>query len=187
MVDVLVKHAVNSEEQLLIQVPATATLKDVKLACAELVGAKLPNGRIVKKVGQGFQSFKDADALGDRRSLFFLGDDLKMNIKKGPKGEIQLSVAQAKALQRELHKGFSVDAFQSSLRRAERVYATDARKLSLEKQRLAFEVQKPIIVKYGFPGDGSGVMAMIGVLNTFTTPDFQEMGDKINALFNPPK
>merc|ERR1712060_92041 len=66
-VEVTVKHAINDEE-VVVTVLSNATMNDVKQA----VESKLarPNlakeGRVVRKTGGNFSSFKDTEAIGTR-------------------------------------------------------------------------------------------------------------------------
>mmetsp|Transcript_54879 Transcript_54879/g.117770 ORF Transcript_54879/g.117770 Transcript_54879/m.117770 type:complete len:378 (-) Transcript_54879:87-1220(-) len=79
----------------------------------------------------------------------------------------EISLVQAKSLQKELFLGFSNAGFQKELDAAEAQHERSSKQFNATRSLLAMKVQKVVLPKYGFEGGPKGVMQMMQVLTGY--------------------
>jgi hypothetical protein len=107
--------------------------------------------------------------------------------KRTPKESgAQLTLQGAKAMQRDLIKGFSTDEFQNSLRElCAKHEDPNGRKFKMERQKLFLSVQSTVLPQHGLEGSAKGVFLMMEQMNrvgAFADQEFIDLGNQLNTL-----
>jgi len=161
---VTVKHAVQRDE-IQVSVLSTATFKRVKEALSAKLGrSDIMAARFVFKQAGTYVSYKDGDAIGDRRKINILGVE---DLKPAPGMKPQITLEEALQMQRDLAEGFGKSEFQQKLSELESKYG-QSRQFLRERQMLFLTVQKVVLPKYGFDGNPKGVYDMMQAFNAFS-------------------
>jgi len=174
-----VKHAVQRDE-IQVSVLSTATFKRVKEALSAKLGrSDIMAARFVFKQAGTYVSYKDGDAIGDRRKINILGGE---DLKPAPGMKPQITLEEALQMQRDLAEGFGKSEFQQKLSELESNYG-QSRQFLRERQMLFLTVQKVVLPKYGFDGNPKGVYDMMQAFNAFSyNQEFNMQGGYLNAL-----
>jgi len=185
-VDVTVTHAVQLDQQVLVTVPRTATMLDVRQAVAIKLGRFeiLSKGRLAYQAADNFLTFRDSEELGSRESVCLLGvDDLEPAAAVAAR---HLDRDQVFELVKELYDGFADDDFQRKwkalhLMHRERVRLAGAGNRDLLKVSreffknsldLSFTVHREVLLKYGFKDTTTnGISPMMKLLGQFALED----------------
>jgi len=151
--------------------PETATMGEVRDAVdRELarVGI-LKSARLVAKKSTGDIPCQDNQPLGDRRSLFFVGEssEVSLTLEVAEPPVAAPSLEMALNLLSDLREGFEQESFQRRLEVLFAAFPTYSAKFLKKRLLLCLTVQNVVLPRYGFAGNSSGVNAMVMALDSF--------------------
>jgi len=94
-----------------------------------------------------------------------------------------LSVDEALDMQSELRDGFAGPWFQGELATIQRQHGAQPLKVTLLRAELIFEIQRDILIKYGFEGTRQSIAVMLQSFEPLTNiRSFREVSDQCNYL-----